>query len=313
MKRPATSPADKNGSKKTRETDCLICCESASENVLECIWCEGRQHAQCSKISKEQCKALSEVSNNIVFFCDTCLQALHTALKYYDNQAYVESKITTIEKSVTEVQCCERKLNDTVNKVEAQFDHFRKSVESLIKEHKTSLSEFTPAGVTNPEASISQTNDSLTQIATTILSEQHEKERRQLNLIVHNFQESSSESPQSRKQEDIAKATSVLKEYLGINCTITNALRLGKKTQSEKPRLLKITVSNVADKKAILRNKVQLCKESNPPHIKKIFVTPDLTPAEQKKNKKLREELAHLNKDGRKFIIKNGVIVQRGT
>ena len=40
--------------------------------------------------------------------------------------------------------------------------------------------------------------------------------------------------------------------------------------------------------------------------VNKIFITPDLTPLEQKRNKKLREELANLNKDGRKFIIKNG-------
>jgi len=176
------------------------------------------------------------------------------------------------------------------------------------------LTGIATAGITIPSAQEpSHTNDSLTQLASTILSEQHEKERRQLNLIVHNIEESSSESPQSRKQEDITKVTSVLKDHLKIKCSINNAIRIGKKISGEKPRLLKITVSAIEDKKSILKNKVHLRNESNPPQVKKIFITPDLTPVEQKRNKKLREELANLNKDGRKFIIKNGRIVQRGT
>ena len=225
----------------------------------------------------------------------------------------VESKITTVEKSVTEVQCSERKLHDTVNRVEDQFKHFQKSIEFLLKEHKTSLTEIPTVNITIPSVhEASQTNDSLTQLASTILSEEHEKERHQVNLIVYNIDEPSLESPQSRKQEDIAKVTSTplyFQRSFTDKVLYHHAIRLGKKTSGEKPRLLKITVSNIDDKKTILRNKIHLRKESNPPQIKRIFVTPDLTPMEQKKNKRLREELANLNKDGRKFIIKNGTIV----
>ena len=42
-----------------------------------------------------------------------------------------------------------------------------------------------------------------------------------------------------------------------------------------------------------------------------IFISPDLTPTEQENNKKPRQELNALNKDGKKYMIKNGVIVQR--
>jgi len=54
----------------------------------------------------------------------------------------------------------------------------------------------------------------------------------------------------------------------------------------------------------IPKNKINLRNESNPPQVKRIFITPDMTPLEQKRNKRLREELANLNKDGRKYIIK---------
>jgi len=116
-----------------------------------------------------------------------------------------------------------------------------------------------------------------------------------------------------RKQHDIEKVTSIVDKYLAVKCSVANAMRLGKRQQGVKPRLLKVTLASIQEKKSILRNKIHLRKEDNPQEIKKIFNTPDLTPAEQKKNKNLREELANLNKDGRKYMIKNGIIVQRGT
>jgi len=91
------------------------------------------------------------------------------ALKYFDNQTLVESKITAVEKSATEVQCSERKLHETVHKVKAQFDHFQKSVESLLKEHRTTLTEITTVNNTNPGTRESaQTNDSLSQLTSNL-------------------------------------------------------------------------------------------------------------------------------------------------
>ena len=43
-----------------------------------------------------------------------------------------------------------------------------------------------------------------------------------------------------------------------------------------------------------------------------MYITPDLTPREQQHNKALRAQLAEMNKDGKKYWIKNGRIVQRG-
>ena len=85
-----------------------------------------------------------------------------------------------------------------------------------------------------------------------------------------------------------------------------------KKGQRQKPRLLKITFASIEDKTAVLRNKSQLRREDVSEFIKNIYITPDLTPTEQENNKKLRQEFSTLNKDGKKYIIKNGVLVQRG-
>jgi len=53
------------------------------------------------------------------------------------------------------------------------------------------------------------------------------------------------------------------------------------------------------EKALILRNCTKLRDEKNSDDMKKIFITPDLTPKEQDVNKKLRIELKNLNKDGK--------------
>ena len=97
--------------------------------------------------------------------------------------------------------------------------------------------------------------------------------------------------------------------YLGVTVSITNAFRLGKK--SDKPHPLKLTLANIQEKIAILKSKSKLRSSKNPQHIRDIFITPDFTPLEQKKNKELREQLADMNKTEKVYIIKNRKIVRR--
>jgi len=49
------------------------------------------------------------------------------------------------------------------------------------------------------------TNESLSNLAATIISEQQEKEKCQLNLVINNIYESILQDDQARKQEDISK------------------------------------------------------------------------------------------------------------
>jgi len=61
-------------------------------------------------------------------------------------------------------------------------------------------------------------------------------------------------------------------------------------------------------KSAILCNRLKLQNKENPPNILKVFITSDLTPLEQQKQKQLRSQLAVMNKSGNKYLIKNGRI-----
>ena len=76
------------------------------------------------------------------------------------------------------------------------------------------------------------------------------------------FIESSSDSPQARKQEGIDKVASILDKYLGMKCSITNAVRLGKKLQGTKPQLHKITLASIQEKKAVLCRKIHFARKA---------------------------------------------------
>ena len=109
--------------------------------------------------------------------------------------------------------------------------------------------------------------------------------------------------------------SSVFVKHLGVKATIVNAVRIGKKQESggvSRPRLVKVTVASEHEKALLLRNCTKLCDKNNPEEVRKIYVTPDLTPKEQQQNKALRSQLAEMNKEGKKFWIKNGKIVQKG-
>jgi len=59
------------------------------------------------------------------------------------------------------------------------------------------------------------------------------------------------ENGPSRKANDIATITTMLQNCVGIKVTVTNAFCLGK--MSDRPRLLKVSVSSIHEKSAILK------------------------------------------------------------
>jgi len=54
----------------------------------------------------------------------------------------------------------------------------------------------------------------------------------------------------------------------------------------------------------ILKNKLKLITSGNPKHIRRLFITPDLTLEEQKKHKELHQQLTDMNKEGNVYMIK---------
>ena len=119
LKRPASSPVSRE-EKKTKEEECLICTKPATDNIRVCMLWEAST-ASCSKLRNEQCKVIAKLTtSNIVFFCSSCIQVFTVALKYYDSQSVIDSKVSTSEKSFSEIQLIETKLSKIMKNVEAQ-------------------------------------------------------------------------------------------------------------------------------------------------------------------------------------------------
>ena len=140
-----------------------------------------------------------------------------------DCQSVIDSKVTSIDKSLLEIQQSEKRLCELINKVETQLADHHKSMDSMLTGHVTGLAKASDS--VNATAPI--TPDSVEHIAISLVSEQKEKERRQLNLIVHKLEESSANDGPSRKNDDIKRCESLFQTYLGIKVSITNAFRLG--------------------------------------------------------------------------------------
>ena len=86
----------------------------------------------------------------------------------------------------------ENKITEVIKSIESQLGKHHKSLSDVITEQPT----HTPRP-SNPPSQISE--ESVVNIAASITTEQKEKEKRRLNIIVHNIEESSAEDGKIRK------------------------------------------------------------------------------------------------------------------
>lgn len=84
-------------------------------------------------------------------------------------------------------------------------------------------------------------NNSVSSITVSVVDEQREREKQKLNLIFHNVAESTKPDGIAGKDYDINFIKVLLHDYIGIDPTISNAIRIGKKS-SDKTRLLKVRI-----------------------------------------------------------------------
>lgn len=200
---------------------CVTCSQDVEEEGVECNWCFRWEHRSCAKLTCEEYTVLSSSSCKIMFFCSLCYARVPFALRVDDEQQNLEDRLKAVEDKLT------------------------KAVEKMDSHSTQPVS-------TNNESLNSVANN----IAATLVAEQKDKEKRELNVIVHNIDESSAPSGEERKSEDIAKVSEVIQKVLKVPCTITKAFCIGKK--KDKPRLLKVSVQSLEQKSNILRNKRKL-------------------------------------------------------
>ena len=273
---------------KPEETFCAICHEIIleGEEGQDAVFCEGKCeawiHRKCSGLTSEAFERICESEDK--YLCPFCMLFMQNC-ELTELRKLIKSLGDKIEKLLVNPPASDNvsKVNDSV------------CTPLLAKSSTSSHSNHPPADIT---ATVTQ-----------LMNEEKEKEKRKLNVIIHNLPECNDPDPSNRKNHDISKVSSIIDKHLSVPTNITQAIRIGKKR--EKPRLLKITLNSAQQKAAVLRNCTKLRSSNIPEDVRKIYVTPDLTPKEQELNKCLRSQLSEKNKDGKQFRIKNGKIVRR--
>ena len=164
----------------------------------------------------------------------------------------------------------------------------------------------------------SKMTKTVTQNIRSELDERSDIDRRKNNVIVFNLPEADSPTAKSSvwytedsKECDRNAFIEISNESLGVDLNnphkIKEVLRLGPKRVTERPRPLKVTFSDIVTKREVLQNS-KFLKDGK---YKSIFINPDLTPQQRKKDYDLRQELKNRKSEGQKGIyIKKGRIVE---
>ena len=148
----------------------------------------------------------------------------------------------------------------------------------------------------SPMSSTNLSHKDVAHAVSSVLNEEKEKSKRKLNLILHNIPESDTTIVETRKQHDTDTAMAIINQHLSIPASISNVVRLGKRTEDrDKPRLLRITVDSDQTKAKVLRNCTKIRNIKKPEYLQQVYITPDLTFKEREENKLLRSKLAEMN------------------
>lgn len=134
-----------------------------------------------------------------------------------------------------------------------------------------------------------------------------DKERRKINIVVHNLPESQPSDFESREKQDLRQFQDLVKNALKLNVRPTKCFRVVG-MQEGRPRLLVVTLEDLATKIELLRMSSTLRNISEWKHI---YINPDQTPQEREVNRKLRQELASRREAGEtNLVIRQGRIVK---
>ena len=222
--------------------------------------------------------------------------------------AAIESQITKItDQSKTTISDLTSKVDKLAGQVSTNSTKLGSLKDQLGNLGAPVITMSTDEDTTAADPASPLGNNSVNSITIGVVDEQRERDKHKLNLIFHNVAESTKPDGTARKNDDINLIKTLLHDYIGIDPSISNAIRIGKKRDKTR-----VSVSSTQEKSSILSKCYKLRNSNNPTHVQKIFATPDLTPLEQKKDNALRQKLTELNKDGKAYKIKNGKIVRRG-
>lgn len=275
------------------------------DQSIECNGCLGWYHPACQDLSIGAFKALGKYD---LFWL--CLDCKENVTRLLDIERKVGERIEQAEKNIIEAMKMVHSVKDseTKDKIEEKIEQMEKSVVSKITEQQSEV-VTTLKSQQSVLKNIPQVSEELKSSTDTFkkMIKSQEDETRKHNIIIHNVQESTSEDPAKRKEDDLKVFTGIASALLGEGeaVSVDQVIRLGKKNESGKPRLMLVRVKDRNVVEQLYKKRFRLKDEG----FQNTYLTRDLTPEEREVQKKLREELARKGKETHKIF--RGAVIPR--
>ncbi len=263
---------------------CAKCKKSVKKNDsgLACEICETWYHAECVSMSEDEFRDFekNEVGQKMHWFCPDCEKGTLSMLKTVKR---LEQRQSKLEEETEKVKASVQDQNKKIDEQNVKIDVIEKNIDKRI------------------DAKVEDR-----------LSEDKEREKRSLNIIIHNIEEpGASLSSQQKIVTDLRVVSEVMAAHMDMEVEVTECIRLGKPREGPgKPRPLRIRVKDQNTKSTILRNSPKL-KSVPDPKVNSIFINPDLTLMQRDDDKKLRDECKSRRDAGEDVIIRAGKVIPR--
>ena len=291
---------------------CKQCGETNGVDLVECECCEEWLCFDCSELTTEEFNILAKQNSNMHWYCKTCTEPAVSAVK-----------------SLQFIQSLAEELKEDVNK---RIEMINADLQAFVKEQAKKNTEFEMT--TKTQTAGKQTNvemktfmkkqekmnhevqqklqDQSNNAAKVSVKELHEREVRKSNIVLFNIPESTSEDTDIRKEEDLRHVTELCK-ILNVENNFGKLIRLGKKTEKDRP--LKIVASDSSTANDLLRAAKNLANVDESSIYKKVGINRDLTFLEREERRALVREKIKKMKEAvekgqeAKWIIRNGALI----
>ena len=282
-----------------------------------------KQQQKCNKEDNIKLQAQQQANSVSLTGVSTRLNTIEEdIIKRIDNiiDQRVEIKVKELQNSDAPIVLAEKiddkQIEEVVNKqivekLSNDKDILTETISTKVTEAVTSVysDNFPTLPTTNMEVDGESTAKikvppSFATAVNMVSKERDERQKRKLQLVITNLKEAVSTEADKKQVLEIF-------QILQVETNVTEVMRLGTR-KANKPRVLRVSLENAADKHTILAKATSLRKLPEKHDYALVYIKPNLTPQQQEESKNLYIQLQEVKKKnpGLKYKISKGQIVQ---
>ena len=229
-----------------------------------------------------------------------------TARNLEENQVIVPTRDDeefkrTIEEKVKENIRGSEDIQKTIDdKVKENVEKFQVELSPFLPSSNMEVDDENARNATAPKV-----NPTFSNAVMNVMIEKEEIRKRKLQVVITNVKESLNQENIDMKPEAEEVFT-----LMGVNVNIVEAIRVGKK-KPERPRVIRVTLENFADKRTLLAKATSLRHIPQNHKYANVYVKPNLTHQQQNESKNLWRQLQEIKQKNPtiKYKISQGKII----